>query len=78
VVPLSDSVPTVGVLPEVTINVGIIVVGEGVSLPSPDSVGDGVSLPTPDSVGDGVMQMSTTLQIMTFSNVAEQHSAEVS
>ena len=76
--PLSDSVPTVGVVPEVTIIVGIIVVGEGVSLPSPDSVGDGVSLPTPDSVGDGVMQMSTTLQIMIFSNVAEQHSSEVS
>ena len=65
-------------------------VGDKVSIPLPDSVGDGVSLPTPDSVGDGVttvgdsvgasegLQMSTILQFMTFSNVAMQHSSEVS
>lgn len=90
-------------------------VGEGVTIPSPDSVGDevmiegdGVTNPSPDSVGDGVMivgdgvmiasvgasvldaavgdsvgaseglQMSNTLQFSTSSNVAVQHSSEVS
>lgn len=56
--PLSDSVPTVGVVPEVTIVDGIM-----------DSIVDGA---------DVGLHTSTILQFLTSSDVASQHSLEVS